>query len=121
MSPSRIRVESDRGICVIRFLDSRLYDDRTVRDVSDQLLQVLAELPPGESMILDFTGVQIASSAMLARLILLLRRIESLGGRLRLCELGEGIAQTLRTTNLDSIFAIDRDRREALEHATRAR
>jgi anti-sigma B factor antagonist len=121
MSPSRLRIETDRGVRVIRFLDRRLYDDRTVRDVSDQLLQLLAELEPGASLVLDFTGVQIASSSMLARLILLLRRVESLGGQLRLCECGEGVAQALRVTNLDRIFPVDRDRRESLEHVVAGR
>ena len=56
-----------------------------------------------------------ASSSMLTRLILLLRRVESLGGQLRLCEIGEEVARALRMTNLDRIFSIDRDRREPLE------
>ncbi len=113
--PTPIRVETERGVRVIRFQERRLFDDRTVREVGDHLLRVLAQVGPGESLILDFTGVDSASSAMLARLILLLRRVESLGGQLRLCEIGEEVARALRMTNLDRIFSIDRDRRESLE------
>ena len=118
MGPSRLRIETDGGVRIVRFLDPRLYDDRTVREVGDELLRLLALFGPGESLVLDFTGVQIASSTMLARLILLLRRVESLGGQLRLCECGEGVIDALRTTNLDRILPIDRDRRESLERIT---
>lgn len=112
----RLRVESQKNVRVVRFLDRRLFDERTVREVSDQLLLVLAEMGPGQSMVLDFTGVDVASSMMLARLVLLLRRIESLGGGLRLCELNESLESALKSAHLDRILAIDRDLRSALEH-----
>ncbi|GIW87487.1 MAG: hypothetical protein KatS3mg108_1811 [Isosphaeraceae bacterium] len=118
MGPSRLRIEVDRGVRIVRFLDRRLYDDRTVREVTEEILQLLARFGPGESLVLDFTGVQIASSSMLARLILLMRRVESLGGQLRLCECGESVTEALRTTNLDRILSVDRDRRASLEHIT---
>ena len=37
------------------------------------------------------------------------------GGRLRICELSPTVRAVFRTSNLDRLFAIDRDRREALE------
>ena len=52
MGPSsQIRIETDRGVATIRFLERRLFDDRTVGEVSEQLMNVLAQIGPGESLI----------------------------------------------------------------------
>ena len=52
---------------------------------------------------------------MIGRLVLLQRRADASGGRLRLCEVGKSVRDALRTTNLDRVLTIARDRREARE------
>jgi anti-sigma B factor antagonist len=66
-------------------------------------------------MILDFSGVELVSSAMLGKLILLQRRVDAEGGRLRLCELSLGVRAVFKSTNLDRLFKIDRDLAAAME------
>lgn len=115
MLPSpRIRVEPTDGARVVRFIDRQLFDDKTVREVSEQLLGLLPSGSQGEALILDFQGVEAVSSAMLGKLILLHRRLESASGQLRLCGISQNLLDVIQTTNLDRLFQIDRDYRESL-------
>ncbi len=111
----RIQVSETNGITVIRFQDRQLFDERTVREVADQ---VLAALPNDNSpirLILDFSDVNLISSTLLSKLILLQRRVANSAGKLRLCEMSPVIQQVFRTSNLDRLFSIDRDQRAALD------
>ena len=111
----RIQVQEVEGVKVVRFHDHHLFDERTVREVADQ---IAAELPNDGSpirLIIDFSDVSLISSTLISKLILLQRRIDSSRGKLRLCEMSPVIQQVFRTHNLDRLFTIDRDQRAALE------
>ena len=110
----RIEATETNGVNLVSFRDRLLFDDKTVREASDQLN---ASLPGGGKpirLILDFTGVDLISSSLLGKLILLLRRIEGAGGKLILCELSPTVQTVFKTSNLDRLFKIVRDRAAAL-------
>jgi anti-sigma B factor antagonist len=112
---SRIHVTEADGVSVVKFHDSQLFDERTVREASDQ---IAASLPNDGSpirLVVDFSDVGLISSTFLSKLILLQRRIDQSRGKLRLCEMTPIIQQVFRTSNLDRLFKIDRDQRTALE------
>ncbi|MFO0909433.1 MAG: STAS domain-containing protein [Isosphaeraceae bacterium] len=111
---SQIDVRDVEGVKVIRFLIPQLFDERTVRDVSDQ---INASLPNDGSPIrlaIDFTDIALISSSMLSKLILLQKRIDATHGKMRLCEMSAVVQSVFRTSNLDRLFTIDRDLRGAL-------
>ena len=66
-------------------------------------------------LVVDFSDVNLISSTLLSKLILLQRRIDGSHGKMRLCELSPVIQQVFRTSNLDRLFRIDRDQRTALD------
>ncbi len=112
--PQRIEVLDKDGIQVVSFRDRLLFDDKTVRETADQLN---AALPSGGKplrLALDFTGVDLISSSLLGKLILLLRRVEGGGGRIILCELSPTVQAVFKTSNLDKLFKVVRDRTAAL-------
>ncbi len=116
---SRIDCSEESGVRIVRFRDRQLFDEPTVREVTDQ---ILAQFPKeGEQaegsfrLVLDLSGVELMSSSMLGKLILIQRRAQAVQGNLRLCELSSNIQSTLRSTNLDRLFKVTRDRREAIE------
>jgi anti-sigma B factor antagonist len=111
----RIQVGQADGVQIIRFMDRQLFDERTVREVADQILAALPNDGSPIRLILDFTDVNLVSSTLLSKLILLQRRVASSGGKLRLCEMSPIIQQVFRTANLDRLFTIDRDQRASLE------
>ncbi len=113
--PTRIQISEADGVKIIRFQDSQLFDERTVREASEE---IAAALPDGGSpirVVVDFSDVALISSTFLSKLILLQRRIDQARGKLRLCEMSPIIQQVFRTSNLDRLFKIDRDQRAAIE------
>ena len=110
----RIEVSETEGAHVVSFRDRLLFDDRTVREVADQLGAALPNDGKPIRVILDFTGVDLISSSLLGKLILLQRRVDGSGGKLRLCELSPTVQSVFKTSNLDRLFAILRDRQAAL-------
>jgi anti-sigma B factor antagonist len=113
-APSRISLGEIDGVPVVRLLDTRLVDEPAIRDAADQVFAAVPASGPIR-LILDFGAVRQVASSMLGKLILLQRRVDASGGLLRLCEVDESIRDVLRTTNLDRLFVVARDRREARE------
>ena len=110
----RISTRQEDGVTVIRFNDHHLFDERTVRDVADQVTAALPTDGKPIRLILDFAGVELISSSLLSKLIMLQRRIDGTGGKLRICELSGILQSVFRTSNLDRLFGIDRDVRASL-------
>ena len=112
--PTRIRVHDTDGIKVVRFEDHQLFDERTVRELSDQIAAALPNDGSPIRLVVDFSDVSLISSTFLSKLILLQRRIDGTRGKLRLCEMSPMIEQVFRTSNLDRLFKIDRDQPTAI-------
>jgi anti-sigma B factor antagonist len=114
-STPRIDVREIDDVKVIRFHDRHLFDERTVRDVAEQLAAILPNDGSPIRLVLDFTDVALISSSLLSKLILLQRRVDASNGKLRLCEMSNVLQSVFRTSNLDRLFHIDRDQRTALD------
>jgi anti-sigma B factor antagonist len=111
---THIDVREVDGVKVIRFHDRQLFDERTVREVSDQIGAALPNDGSPIKLVLDFTDVALISSSLLSKLILLQRRVDASQGKLRLCEMSGVVQSVFRTSNLDRLFTIERDQRAAL-------
>ena len=111
-----IEAANEHGILVVRFIEERLFDETLVREVHEQVTAALAQAKT-KVVVLDFSRVESLSSSMLGKLILLQRTVAGQKGMLRLCELNSTVRAVFRSTNLDRLFQIDRDRREAIEAA----
>ena len=112
---ARIQVSDAEGVKIVRFMDQQLFDERTVREASEQIAVSLPSDGSPIRLVLDFSEVNLVSSSALSKLILIQRRVDSTRGKLRLCELSPILQQVFRTSNLDRLFAIDRDLRTSLE------
>lgn len=110
----RIDVREADGVRVVRFHDHHLFDERTVRDVADQIAASLPNDGTPIRLVIDFTDVALISSSLLSKLILLQRRVDASHGKLRLCEMSGVVQSVFKTSNLDRLFAIDRDQRTAI-------
>jgi anti-anti-sigma factor len=111
---SRLIVRDDAETRIVRFQDRMLFDESTARAVGDELAAAVPRSGP-IALILDFSGVEAISSTMLGKLIVLQRRVDQAGGRLRLCEMANAVHDVFRTSHLDRLFTIDRDQRESRE------
>ncbi len=111
----RIQAQEADGVTLVRFQDHQLFDERVVREAAEQIAAALPNDGSPIRLVVDFSDVTLISSTLLSKLILLQRRVDASHGRLRLCEMSPVIQQVFRTSNLDRLFKIDRDRRSSLE------
>jgi anti-sigma B factor antagonist len=111
---THIDVREVDDVKVIRFRDRQLFDERTVREVAEQIAAVLPNDGSPIKVVIDFTDVALLSSSFLSKLILLQRRVDASHGKLRLCEMSAIVQSVFRTSNLDRLFTIERDQRAAL-------
>ena len=112
--PERIEVIEKDGTTVVLFRDSKILEDRAIHQMGAELLEVV-QGKSGVRLVLDFTGVKYLSSAALGKLITVRRRVDQLGGRLKLCEIGPETLDVFKIAKLDDYFEICRDQRSALE------
>jgi anti-sigma B factor antagonist len=114
-SSSRIKTHEVEGITIVRFCDQQLFDERTVREATDQIAVSLPSDGTPIKLIIDFADVTLLSSSALSKLIVIQRRVDASRGHLRLCELSSILQQVFRISNLDRFFKIDRDQRTSIE------
>lgn len=112
---ARIDVRDVDGVKLIRFHEHQLFDERTVREVSEQIAATLPNDASPIRLVIDFSDVSLISSSMLSKLILLQRRVDASHGKMRLCEMSAVVQSVFRTSNLDRLFTIDRDQRSSLD------
>ncbi len=102
------RLEIIDGVTVVRLNGPKL-----VVDASGPL-SGLVEVGGHRKLLLDFAEVQFLSSAALGVLMGLRKRVAAVGGELRLCRLDPLLLELFRLTNLEKLFRIYDDEREAL-------
>jgi len=98
-------VEKNGDLVVVRLGAYRVLDKLTVNEISDELLGV-ADRPDCHRLLLDFRGVAQLSSAMLAQLVKLHRKMQSKREKLRLCGISSHLRPIFATTMLDRLFDI---------------
>lgn len=84
-------------------------------DASALLAEVAAQVPAARGRVLmDMSGVEYMTSSGISMLVQLREACTHEGGRLALCGLATPIADVLKTTRVDRLFTVARDRAKAL-------
>jgi anti-sigma B factor antagonist len=109
-----MEVEQVGDALVVRFTQARMLDEAQIQALGRQLLD-LVDKDGCRKLVLNFARVTSLVSTMLAKLVMLHKRMKAAGGRLALCCFDANIDQTIRTLKLDRIFAIFPDEQEALQ------
>ncbi len=106
---------SKRGnVTIVRFGQHRVLNEIAIDLIGDELYGV-AERPDCHKLLLDFLSVEHLSSLMLGKLLMLKKKVESRGGKLKLCNVGPEIHDVLKSTNLDRILDIRDNEVEGLK------
>jgi anti-anti-sigma factor len=105
--------EDAGGVAVIRFTTPFLRDDRIIREIFDQIEQLLGA---GRTrIVLNFGGLQAFASYAIGKLIVLNDKLQGPDGRLALCSLSPMVAEIIDIMKLRKRFNIYPSEREALE------
>ena len=90
---------------VISFRIDHVADNVHAKEIGDEMLQ-LAEGRRFPEMIIDFAGLELVPSSLLARLITLYRRSREWQGRLKVCGLGHEASVAFRMLNLHKLMPV---------------
>ncbi len=110
----RIVVTEQANTVIVQFRDSKILEDRTIQQLGTELID-LVQGRSSPRLVLDFTGVKYLSSAALGKLITLRRKVDQVGGKLRLCEIDPETMDVFRIAKLDDYFEIFGDQKSAID------
>lgn len=110
----RISVSEKNNALIVQFRDAKILEDRTIQQLGTELID-LVQGRSAPRLVLDFTGVKYLSSAALGKLITLRRKVDQVGGKLKLCEIDSETMDVFKIAKLDDYFDIHRDQRSAID------
>ena len=103
------------GVAVVNFLETvSMFEGDKVKGVSDELLDMV-ESKRFTKMLLNLSNAHFVSSAMLAHLVKLHRKIQEAKGKIRLCGLRPVIMDAFKVSHFDRIFEIFPDEAAAMK------
>jgi anti-sigma B factor antagonist len=109
----RLQVSTKDGTTIVRFVDRKILDEASIQEMGNELFS-LVEQDRHEKLLLNFEDVDFLSSAALGKLISLKRRVTQAAGQLKMCCIRPEIYEVFKITNLDQVFDIKDDERDAL-------
>ena len=110
----RLEVEDIGDVTVVNFTDRKILDEQNIQVIGEQLFSLVDEAGR-RKILLNFGNVEYLSSAALAKLITLNKKLQQSGGRLILCNISDQIYEVFEITKLNKLFNIHREEQEALQ------
>lgn len=110
----RLEVEDIGDVCVVNFTDRKILDEQNIQAIGEQLFSLVDE-HQRKKILLNFSNVEYLSSAALAKLITLNKKLQQAGGRLILCNIDPQIYEVFEITKLNKLFNIQTEEQAALQ------
>jgi anti-anti-sigma factor len=103
MEPDRVRVERHERLSVVCFPRGRV-DGNTVRELFETAMALTASPPP--RLVVDLTGVPLASSGLMGILVQIHKRYLQAGGRMVVAVSDERIRGAFEVANLHQLLGL---------------
>ncbi len=110
----RLEIEEIGDVTVVQFVDRKILDEQNIQIIGEQLFSLVDEAKK-RKVLLNFANVEYLSSAALGKLITLNKKLQSVGGRLVLCNIDAQIFEVFEITKLDKFFNIQKEEQAALQ------
>ena len=101
-------------LATVRFTDKKIVDSANIEEMGTEMFSIV-EKDHMKHVLLNFDGVEFMSSAALNKLILMDKKVKSVGGVLRLCNLKPEIMEVFTITRLNRVFDIRKTEDDALK------
>jgi anti-anti-sigma factor len=108
-----LMVQAYEGNVLAKVMKERLLDLATITALADAL-NALLDRYPRISLVVDLSDVGYLSSAMLARLVAINKKVRQFKGRMALTSVKPDILQLFKVTKLDQLFDFAADAQEIL-------
>jgi anti-sigma B factor antagonist len=110
----RLEVEDIGDVTVVNFTDRKILDEQNIQVIGEQLFSLVDEAGR-RKLLLNFGNVEYLSSAALAKLITLNKKLQQANGRLILCNIDPQIREVFEITKLNKLFTIHDEEQAALQ------
>ena len=110
---SQFTVDRKSEINVLTFRDHRIHDQIAIEELAHELKDLTKD-KMHEPLLIDMTGVEFVSSAVLNRLIVLDKMLKNSGGKLAFCSLRPEVDEVFSITQLHQVFSIFDDQAKAV-------
>ncbi len=100
-----LHITKQNDVAVVRFATSRILDQSNVQQLGDEL-DALVEKYNLDKIVLNFENVSYMSSAVMGKLVSLLKRVQNAGGELKLCNIEDSIYEIFEIMRFDRMFDI---------------
>ncbi len=108
-----LRILKQNDVAVVRFATSRILDQSNVQQLGDELDDLLDQYDLAK-VVLNFENVSYMSSAVMGKLVSLLKRMQAAGGELKLCSIEDSIYEIFEIMRFDKMFDIYKSEDEAV-------
>ena len=99
-------VEQSDDVTELRLADPSLYDVPRYEELQNEVVNFVERQRPSK-LIVDFSAVGYCSTAVIAAMLTVKRRLEPERGQVKLCGMSDDVRETFRTLKLDgTIFDI---------------
>lgn len=111
--PQRLDVSEVGDITIVRFRDERITEDRPVREMAEELFD-LVQGNNCKKMLVSLSSVDFLSSSALGKLIMLDKKAKARGSVLKLSNVCPRLLHVFSVSKLDRLFDIEKDESQAL-------
>ena len=108
-----IELQNVEDVAVIKFSDEKVVDPARIEKLGNELL-ALANEEERQKLLINFENVRFLSSAAINKLIVVEKRVRARGAKLRLSNLRQEVQDLFSFTNLDGLFSIVEEEKEAI-------
>jgi anti-sigma B factor antagonist len=108
-----LHITKQNDVAVVSFVTSRILDQSNVQQLGEEL-DALIDQHDMDRIILNFENVSYMSSAVMGKLVSLLKRVQSAGGELKLCSIEDSIYEIFEIMRFDKMFDIYKSEDEAV-------
>jgi len=108
-----LKVVKQNDVGIISFRTSRILDQSNVQELGEELDDVV-DTHKLTKIVINFENIHYMSSAVMGKLIGLHKKLSSLGGQLRLCNISDDIFEIFKIMRLNKLFKIAKSEDEAV-------
>jgi anti-sigma B factor antagonist len=100
-----LKVTKQDDVGVVTFTTSRILDQSNVQGLGDEFNALLADYKL-KKIVLNFSNIGYLSSAVMGKLVNLLKKVQASGGDMRLCNIDSSIFEIFKIMRFDKLFKI---------------
>ena len=116
---SSLKSREEEGILIVNFTDAKILDEARIQQIGAELMEMATAASQGKKMLLNFSGVQFMSSAMIGKLVLLNKKAKADTIVLKFCTISPNVLEVFKITRLNKVFDIQPDEEKAIKSFTK--